>query len=223
MLHAKHPLFPKAISEQIADLNSKRNYLKTVASRLGIPTAEITKIDTQVNAVFAANAAASDPDTRTKLDTANRRQAISTAQENIRKVIVFYITGNPNTTNVDYEALSIPRPGPHPHLPPPEHIPGIGHITSSYLAVIIPFFDGQTGRRGRPDGVRSIEVLYKLGGEPPTDVSEMTEHKVENASPMRLQFGFNDYMKTVYLVFRWIGTRGDFGPWSEIYEVSIAR
>jgi hypothetical protein len=218
-----HLLFPLGISDQIADLNSKRNYLNVNVSRFGIPSADMTRISTQVNDAIAAHTKASDRDTRTKLDVANRLLTIKTAQKTTRKVINYYVVDNPNTTIVDYEALNIPRSGPHPHLPPPGDIPGIGHITSAYLGVTIPFFDARTGKLAKPEGVQHIEAFYKLGGDPPTDISEMTKLKNSTASPMHIQFEPDKEMEILYLVFRWVGTRGDYGPWSEIYKISISR
>jgi hypothetical protein len=37
---------------------------------------------------------------------------IETVQGIERKVIDFYVVDNPNATEIDYEALRIPRPGP---------------------------------------------------------------------------------------------------------------
>jgi hypothetical protein len=223
MPHVKHSLFPDTIESKVADLNTKNNYLKVNAGRFGISSADISKVNTLVTAVNTAHTKASDLDMRTKTDIANRKQAIRTAQETVRKVIAYYVIGNLNTTDVDYKMLNIHRPSPYPHLPAPEHIPGIGHIISEDLTVVIPFFDAQTGKRAKPEGVRSIEAHYKIGGEPPTNPSDMTGHKVDTASPMRLQFEFGNEMEVLYIVFRWIGTRGDYSPWSEIYKIVIAR
>jgi hypothetical protein len=223
MSSTKHLLFPLGIAEQIADLNTKRNYLNLNASRLGISSVDMTSIDTQVNAAIATHTKASDHDTRTKLDVANRILAIKTAQKTTRKAINYYVVDNPNATIVDYEALNIPRPGPHSHLPPPRQAPGIGHITSEYLSVTIPFFDTLTRKLAKPEGARSIEAYHKFGGDPPKDISEMTILKNSTASPMHVQFEPDKELEILYLVFRWVGTRGDFGPWSEIYRIVISR
>jgi hypothetical protein len=223
MSHTKHLLFPRTVTAQVTDLDAKREYLKANAGRFGIPPAEISMIDTQVDAVIATHATASDPNTRSRLDIAIRNQAIRTTQITIRTVIVYYILHNPNATNVDFEALSIPRSHPHSHQSTPEEIPGIGHITSRELTVIIPFFDAQTSKHGKPEGVMAIEVSYKIGSAPPATPSEMTEHRIETASPIRLQFDYNEEMEVVYLVFRWIGLHGGYGPWSKIFKIAILR
>jgi hypothetical protein len=91
------------------------------------------------------------------------------------------------------------------------------------LGVSVEFFDAESDKRAKPEGVQGIEVCTQLGGETPTDPATMSERKIFTSSPVHLQFGFEDEFKIVYLVFRWVGTRGDYGPWSAIYKVVIAR
>jgi hypothetical protein len=223
MKHAKHPLFPRKVGEQVADLNTKTTYLETNGSRLGIPPSELSTVRTQVEAVNTAQAAVDNRDTRTKLNTAVRNQVLRVAMKTVRKMIKYYVAGSPKATEVDYEALSIPRPGPHSPLEPPHSAPGIGRIVSDNLAVSVPYFDAVTGSPGRPSGVRSIEVCYQLGGDPPGNVSAMTGRKRATKSPLRIQFDFADEFQMLYIAFRWTGTRGDYGPWSEIHKIVIAR
>jgi hypothetical protein len=191
--------------------------------RLGITQPELAHISTDVEAVNIANVKASDVDTRSKIDVANRLLAIETAQTTVRKVIEFHVVGNPNATEVDYEALRIPRPGPHPHLPAPDRAPGIRQITSVDMTIIASFFNALTAKPGKPAGVQAIEAYYKLGGDPPIDVSEMSERKQATASPLRIRFESKDEFQILYLAFRWVGTRGDFGPWTDIHKINIAR
>jgi hypothetical protein len=222
-MSSKHPLFPSTIEAQISDLHTKQNYLVANATRFGIPDTELTKLSALVDNVDAAHVKVQDKDNRTKLDTANQQRAIRQAQIEMRKIIVFYVIENPATTPVDYEALSIPVHGPNTPLPSPGDIPGIGHITSTNLAVTIPFFDAFSDKRAKPVGVYAIEGYTKLGGDPPAGIGELTEKNTATASPMRLQFEFDDEFKVLYLAFRWIGTRGDYGPWTDIHKITIAR
>jgi hypothetical protein len=223
MKHAKHPLFPEKIDEQVADLNTKKDYLAQNMARLGISGTDMTSIETQVLAVNTAQAVVNNPDTRTKLDFTRRDVALDTAHATMRRVIDYNVTSNPDATPVDFEALNIPRPGPHPHLPDPEYVPGLGRITSHDLGVDISFFDAQTGKRAKPDGVQAIEVYMKMGGDPPKDFSEMKERRVGTSSPIHMQFGPEQEFEVLYIACRWIGTRGAYGPWSEIHKVIIVR
>ena len=222
-MKAKNPLFPYRIDEQVADLNTKLAYIIANAMRFNIIMDKIQELQTLVNLVNVAHEAASNVDTRTKLDVATRLEAIAHAQEAMRKVIEFFIADSPQATAVDYEALNIPPKGHHSPLPAPDSVPGIGHITSADLAVIVPFFDARSSKRAKPEGVYALEAYYQLGGEQPDSISNMTERATDTASPLRLQFEFDDAYQILYLAFRWIGTRGDYGPWSEIHKINISR
>jgi hypothetical protein len=222
-MSSKHPLFPVAIDAKIADLNTKRKYMEENAARLGIPPQELSIIAVQVDDVNTAGVVARNKDTRSKVDVALRNQAIRTAQTTVRRVIDYYIVKNPNVTSVDYTALNIPVPARRHPLEPPTHAPGIGRIVSEDLAILIPFFNSLTGRMAKPEGAYGIEAYYKLGGDRPASIDEMSECKVVTSSPMRIQFDIENEFETLYLTFRWVGTRGDCGPWSEIYKVIISR
>jgi hypothetical protein len=223
MSTTRKPLFPSTIEAQISDLHTKLNYLVVNAPRFGIPDMQTAQLSMLVANVDAIHVKVQDKDNRTKLDTAAQKEAIREAQLDARKIITFYVAGNPAATPVDYTALNIPVPGAHPHLPAPGHVPGIGHITSSDLSVYVPFFDAQSSKRAKPVGVYGLETYYQLGGEEPTDISQMAEKAVATASPQRIAFKFTDEFQIVYLAFRWVGTRGDYGPWSDIYKINIAK
>ncbi|MDR1102344.1 MAG: hypothetical protein LBL42_01170 [Tannerella sp.] len=223
MTHTKHSLFPRTVEAQVADLKSKRKYLEANAGRLGISPADRAEINAKVDAVIEAHARTVNLDTRTKIDVATRNCAIRTAQDTLRTMINYYVTGKHSATEMDYLLLNIPRRGPHTQLSPPDRAPGIGRITSANMAVLIPFFDAETGRYGKPEGVQFIEVAFKLDGEMPEGLSEMPGHREASDSPLRLQFELNDDMKVVYLILRWVGTRGDYGPWSKMYRIIITR
>lgn len=217
-------MFPAKIGDRVTDLNTKIAYLKTNASRLGISSADINAADTAVIALNSAQALVNNKDTRTKLDTARRDVALETATESVRKVIYNYVVFNPNATPVDFEALNVPPPGPYPLLPVPHHVPGIGHITSFDRIVTIPFYDALgDDKKGKPEGAQAIEVYMKIGGEPPTNPSEMTERKVSTASPIEIEFDPDMEGVNLYLIFRWVGTRGDYGQWSDVYKVIITK
>jgi hypothetical protein len=223
MTKVKQPLFPRTLAEAIADLDLKRDYLTTNETRFGIEAADLEKVETSVNAAQAAYKKASEPKARTTIDIENRNLAMKKAQDTVRKVIGFYVTGNPNATVADYDILRIPIPGLHPPLPDPEDPPGISHLTSKSMAIYASFFDKANGHRGKPAGVQSIEACIKVGGEPPASPEEMSERRVGTDSPMHLQFEFEQLFQLAFVAFRWVGTHGVYGPWSEIYKINIAR
>jgi hypothetical protein len=223
MSHSRHPLFPKGIDESVADLNTKLQYLIDNNIRFRIPADEMTNLTALISKVNEMYEKARNKDTCTKLDVANRNLAIETAETSFRKDINFYIVGNPQATEVDYEALRIPQPGYHPHLPLPTYAPVIRNIISKELGLEITVIDSKTNKQSIPEGAQSIEVYYQLDGNPPPDINDMKERKVSTTMIIHMQFNFEDENKVVYLAFRWIGTRGDYGIWSEIHKKTIIR
>jgi hypothetical protein len=223
MSQPKHTLFPRNLDDRVADLNTKKDYLESNNTRLNIPEEELLTINMNVTAMNTAYTVASNRDMRSKIDVAVRNEAIETAQITVRRVIDFFVIGNPNANAVDYEALNIPTPRSRHLLPKPDSVPGIRKLVSHSLAVMFEFFDAITGKRAKPAGVQAIEISYKIGGEQPADVSGMTEHRIATSSPVHMQFNSRNDFEIIYLAFRWLGTRGDYGPWSEIYKIVITR
>jgi hypothetical protein len=223
MQTVRFPLFPIAINERVDDLNAKVSYLKANAGRLGIPKAEIEEAAKLVNEVNRTQEAMNDSKRRSAFDREARDNAMIAAIAYLRNMIAHYISGNPNATTDDFDALRVYRQGPRRLLPPPEQEPGIGQIAFKDFAAVIQFFDIETGRRAKPAGVMAIEAIYQLGGDPPENVDSMTARKTGTASPIIVQFSSDDEFKMLYIAFRWIGTKGDYGPCTRIYKVVVAR
>jgi hypothetical protein len=220
---AKSTLFPVKIDDLVNDLRSKHDYLKSAQARLAIATAHMTQMTETLAAVDTAYAQTTDREKRTPLATARLHEALDNAKEIFRKHIEFYVEHNPAATPVDFEALHIPPSGGGTPLPVPEATPGIGHISSADLEITIPFFDAKNGHHAKPEGVYALETYFKIGGDEPIDISLLSEKAMTTSSPQRIRCNFDDEFKIAYLAFRWIGTRGDYGPWSSIHKISVAR
>lgn len=218
-------MFPRKINSRISDFHTKFNYLSVIAKRAGIdiPDEVITDMAQLVYNVDLANVPMMDVDNRNKRDRIRRNETADEAQQFIRRIINFYIVGNPAATDGDYESLHVEKKGYHPELPAPVVSPGIRRIHSQDMCLHVEFFNSATFRRAKPEGVSSIEVYYKLGGEMPRNVSELTERAVGTSSPMVIWFSSDDEMKMIYAAFRWIGTKGDYSPWTEIYRTVLTR
>jgi hypothetical protein len=223
MIHAKNPLFPRTINEQVADLNTKRVYILANNTRFHIPLEELVLMLREIKEVNTAYDMARDKATRSKIDISIRNEAITKSQKTIRKLINFYVVGNPEATPTDYEALNIPKQGYHPPLSLPDYAPKIRRIMTSNLGIDIIIIDSKTGKPTIPEGVKAIEIFIQRDGEPPKEIPKMSEYKMATSARIHLQFDFDDELKIIYLAFRWVGTRGDFGIWSEIYKTAVVR
>jgi hypothetical protein len=220
----KRRLFSRTVSGQVSDLHTKYDYLASIAKREGIdiPDEELDLLAQLLGEVDAAYEKACDRATRSHNDVTNRNEVIRNAIRQFRRTVTYYVTNNDAATDVDREALRIHTSGRHSLLPPPKFVPGIGHISSHSYMITIPFFNAESRKHIKPEGVYGIETLYQVGGLEPTSVTQLTQRIVGTSSPLKLRFDSPDQFKILYLAFRWIGTRGDFGPWSKIYKISIS-
>lgn len=191
--------------------------------RLKIPATVAEELTATKVAVDTAYAKKQDADNRTKLDTIALHEALGEAHKVFRRYLHYYVKYNRAAMPGDFEALYMPVPGRRSSLPAPSDTPGIRSVKSDNWAVTVIFFDAKSNRRAKPDGVRGLEVYYKLDGGEPDGIEQLTAHAIATASPLRLQFEMEDRFKKVYLAFRWLGTRGDYGPWSDLYKVNVSQ
>jgi hypothetical protein len=225
MSTAKMPLFPRKIADQVADVNAKQAYIISAASRLSISNTRLSELAAEVTKVNAAYNKASDKENRSKMDTAALEIALKECHEILRRIIDYNVRYNESTSVLpeDFEALNVYRPGTKEPLPDPSHSPRITSATSTDNIVSISIVNPLNGRRGKPDGCQSYDIAYKVGGERPNSITELTEHKNAGTSPVRISFPLEQEDKPLYFAVRYIGTRGAFGPWSEIQKVTITR
>jgi hypothetical protein len=221
----KNPMFPRKINDRIGDFHTKFNYLSLIAKRAGmnIPDEVIAVMAQLIYNVDQANIPMMDTDNRMKQDRIRRNATADIAQMYIRRVINYYIVGNPAATNGDYESLRVERKGYHPPLPAPVSPPGVRRIYSQDMCLYVELFNSATMKRAKPSGVSSIEMYYQLGGEEPKSVTQLTERLIATSSPLMIKFSSDDEMQRVYTAFRWIGTKGDYSPWTKIYCMVLIR
>ena len=81
----------------------------------------------------------------------------------------------------------------------------------------------QPTRRSRPDNVKAIEILCFIGEEHPSNINQF--HTIGLSSRMKFTHAFpmDDAGKTVWYLFRYVGTRNEFGPESSQYSAIIPR
>jgi hypothetical protein len=216
-------LFPINLNDLVSDLNAKLSYLEANADRLRIPPSEQADIAAKVAAVNAAKAVTDDRLHRVRGDVPARSRAINAAKTALRYVIRVYVRAAPEATTADHETLHIYMPRTLRQFPIPESAPGIGEIRLRNSFFTARFFNLATGRKAKPEGVQFAQAAFQLDGEPPASVNAMPERQRAATSPMRISFDDDGDYETLYIAFRWVGMRGDAGPWSDIYRVGIAQ
>ena len=80
-------------------------------------------------------------------------------------------------------------------------------------------------RRARPAGVLGAEVWVKLvdaDSPAPTDPAALTFLTMTTKPSFRAEFKAGEGGKTAVYMARWVNTRGEKGPWSEITTATVA-
>lgn len=80
-------------------------------------------------------------------------------------------------------------------------------------------------RRARPAGVLGAEVWVKLvdaDTPTPTDPSVLSFLTMTTRPSFRAEFKAGDGGKTAVYMTRWVNTRGEKGPWSEVAAATVA-
>jgi hypothetical protein len=80
-------------------------------------------------------------------------------------------------------------------------------------------------RRARPSGVLGAEVWVKLVGADapaPTDPAALTFLTMTTKPSFRAEFKAGEGGKTAVYMARWVNTRGEKGPWSDVTTATVA-
>jgi hypothetical protein len=133
--------------------------------------------------------------------------------------------GSQFVTNNDLEAMGMPRRpsgGANPPLPPPVTVPGLKIERPSQGVVLVHFQDTDSPGKAKPRGVHGIELLWGFLDHEPTSREELTRSAFDTRTPYRFEFGLEDVGKHLYIFARWENTRGEKGPWSEVYRTIVS-
>jgi len=94
--------------------------------------------------------------------------------------------------------------------------------TSFRLQLVANFADiGTPTSRAKPPGVRSCRLWIKIGGPPPTDLSECDFLADDTNTPYTANFDGSQAGLTAHVIGQWVSTRGDVGPISETASATI--
>ncbi|HMG75176.1 MAG TPA: hypothetical protein VK582_16875 [Pyrinomonadaceae bacterium] len=162
------------------------------------------------NAQAAAQAAREDKDVKLDdLDTVvrplvNRIQANPAATDSIRQTLGITVRSTTRT------ASGVPTTRPV-----------VTVDTSQSLRHTITFVDELTpSSRAKPDGVTGCEIWVKVGTAP-TGPSDLTYLALDTRSPYVAEYDDGDAGKIAYYRLRWLSTRGESGPWSQVVSGTI--
>ena len=152
------------------------------------------------------------------------------ARENVLALVrpmVRRIQATATVTNAERDALGITiSDGTKTAAAVPTTAP-ICHIgNGERLRHVIGFRDSENpSRRSKPAGVKAVEIFFTLtpvGAPTPTDPAEFEHLAQDSATPYVVEYSGADAGKNAHYIVRWVNSRGEKGPWSEVFSAAIA-
>jgi hypothetical protein len=155
------------------------------------------------------------------------KDAARAALEKEVRPVTNFVQGYPKTTNADRAEMGItvrdtsPSPAPAPSSRPLAIVDVGGRLTHQLRLVD----ESTPTRRARPAGVLGAEVWVKLvdaDSPAPTDPAALTFLTMTTKPSFRAEFKAGEGGKTAVYMARWVNTRGEKGPWSEVTTATVA-
>ncbi len=134
------------------------------------------------------------------------------------------VQANAAVTDAQKAALGITvRKTTKTPVPIPATTPSLQRVDTSTRAILRLFIaDASTPEtKAKPPGVQGCEIREQIGGTAPVDPEAMQFLAIETRMPYRADFEAGDVAKTVYFALRWRNTRGEPGPWSQVYSAVV--
>jgi hypothetical protein len=212
----------KPFPSKEADLNlyfqAAVPYLVANATRLGVSSAQQTKISTQLVSWNTVYPASQNNNTRTKSIVDNKDIAKENLMATLRTVYAdipasALTVEDRNTLNIASRSTSR-TPSPVPTTKP------IAQVDTSKRLQHTVSFTNEDGTLAKPEGVRGCQIWFKIG-EPALDPSELSYMATDSASPYIYTFDGETAGKNVYYWLRWENTRGKTGPWSDVVMATV--
>jgi hypothetical protein len=186
-----------------------------------IPQAAETELDASYFEWHTAYEITLKPCTPT--DTAEKNRIRRASEKHLRDFINIYLRFHPDVTEEDKRNMGIHIPDPiRTTIEPPKTVPELEPHAGNPRQVEVPYHDAGSERRGKPENVHGIEILWAVLDHEPTGVEELIHSAFDTRSPLTLTFDESDRGKRVYMAGRWeIEREGEKGPTGEIVSCFI--
>ena len=164
--------------------------------------------------------------TITTVDTQNKNEAKAALEAFTRPFIQKYIYLNKNMTATDIISCGLkPHSTSKTHPGKPDTVPASGFkhgpgtsVTGTYRQTTGE--DG-TSKRGKPDGVGSLQTAICVGPEPPADPEDYQRTVNVTRSPYTINFTPAQSGQKAWLVSRWISINHKPGDWNSPVCITI--
>lgn len=192
----------------------------------GLDTNELIPLETALlawNAAYPAHVAAQAAAEGARATKVQRRAEL---EQQVRP-ITNYVQGYTGTTDADRAAIGITiRDKSKTPAPAPTSAPIAQVESGQRLTHRLKFTDAATPtRRGKPPGTIGAEVWLALTAPgqpapPPGDAYKFLS--VSSRGNIETDFPSTEAGKTAHYALRWVSTRGEKGPWSDVCAATVA-
>lgn len=192
----------------------------------GLDVSELKPLEEAIaewNKDFPAHVAAQQKAEGARAAKQNARLAL---EREVRPITNF-VQGYGKTTDADRATIGISiRDTSKTPAPTPTSAPLVRVDHGQRLLHRLRFTDeAAPTRRGKPPGTIGAEVWLALvaTGQPAPALGESYKFlSVSSRGNLQADFTSEDAGKTAYYALRWVSTRGEKGPWSEVAAATVA-
>lgn len=133
------------------------------------------------------------------------------------------VQANPRVTDAARKNAGLPV---HKTTRTPVDVPAtepVGFVMATdRLEHTLSYADSATPtRRAKPNGVTSCEVYLNISDQAPQNPESYEFHMLSTRAPQRISFKAEDSGKTANYLLRWVNTRGEYGPWSQVISATV--
>ena len=142
----------------------------------------------------------------------------------VRTLYTFSLKGGLFVTNADLTSMGLPtRNDERSPSPRADKAPGSRVELLEGDRVRVYLFDVDNNKKAKPPGQHGPEVGYGIydNEETPVTPAELPHSDFTTRNTYTLQLDREMRGKFIKLAFRWENTRGEKGPWSEVYTFFI--
>lgn len=183
-------------------------------TKIGLTAEDITRLTTSVSEGETARDEHNTAQTTARNKTVAKDEKLETV-EDILQEFNSRVQGHPGMTDELRTKLGLPiYDSVKSFALAPTEMPNVSINTATPLLHVIEF--SRDGGKGKPEGVREIEIWFKLGGDATGNPSDYDYIGRDTESPYTKQFVAADSGKQAHYLCCWLNSKGERGPWKMV-------
>jgi hypothetical protein len=212
---------PQADAQLLAWSTNFNTLINGRGPGFGLTSAQASEYTTKHTAYATAYTAAFEPNTRTRpkitIKDEAKKQLSAYARELVRIVQSY-----PQLTDDQRRELMITVPKQRSPQPPPTVRPAITIVGVTGRSVTIKIRDnGESSKRGKPDGAMGAVIFTYFGDVPPADIGEWRFERLTSQTRIDLPFHQHADAGTAWVCAMWFNRRSETGPMSQPVNVNL--